>query len=67
MQKRCRELKYVDVFSVLGIRVLAEGLIARAFLPDVAEFWVVERGAGVLYPATKIYAQGIFEAQIVDR
>jgi len=60
--------EHVDVFSVLGIHVLAEGLVVRAFLPDAAEIRVVERGGeGALYPATKTYAQGIFEALIADR
>ena len=56
-----------DVFAVLGMHPLDDGWVVRAFLPDAASVQVVERGGqGANFPATKIHADGLFEAQIAD-
>ena len=54
-----------DVFAALGMHPLDDGWVVRAFLPDATSVQVVERGGqGESFPATKIHADGLFEAQI---
>jgi len=57
-----------DVFAVLGMHAMAEGLVVRALLPDVAAVQVVEQGgAGGVFDAVKTHAEGLFEVHVAGR
>ncbi len=55
-----------DVFSVLGMHLVDDGLAVRVFLPEVKAVAVVERPGGRRWPMQRTREEGLFEVCIPD-
>jgi 1,4-alpha-glucan branching enzyme len=53
-----------DMFSVLGMHEVKDGLAVRAFLPGIADAAVVERGGQRRWPMQRTRDEGLFEVDI---
>ncbi|MDH4100975.1 MAG: 1,4-alpha-glucan branching protein GlgB [Nitrospirota bacterium] len=60
-----------DPFEVLGIHPVTvnggKSIAVRAFLPEAAEAWVVEKKGGKSHAMQQVAAEGFFEAVFPDR
>lgn len=60
--------EYADVFAVLGMHPMEEGVVVRVFRPDAAAVRILARGQeAATYQAVRTHPEGIFEAQIAGQ